>query len=85
MGNTVLVPHVSSEIIRTLDSFSSNTYTPFNRTIHTVIVVLCSVVPVERLLCLKGSRPGAIRGLAGKSSLGAGMRATVGVMQYILV
>ena len=81
----MLIPHVSSEIIHPLDPLSSDTHTPFNWTIHTIIVVLCAVVLVESLLCLEGSRPRAIGGLASKSSWGASMRATVRVMQYNLV
>jgi len=80
MINTVLVPHMSGKIICTLDPMGSNTHTPFNRTIHTVIVVLCSVVPVERLLCPKGSWPRAIRGFTGKSAWGTCMRAAAEVM-----
>lgn len=68
MRNTVLVPHVRSKIIRPLDPMSSNTHTPFNLTIHTVIVVHCAVMPVQGLLCLKGFSPRTIRDLAGKPS-----------------
>ena len=85
LGNTMLIQHVSSEIICPLDPLSSDTHTPFNWTIYTIIVVLCTVVLVEGLLCLKGFRPRAIRGLASKSSWGASMRAAVRVMQYKLV
>ena len=80
MRYTMLVQHVSSEIICPLDPMSSNTYTPFNWAIDTVIVVLCTVVPVKSLLCLEDSRPGTIRSLAGKSAWGASMRATVRVI-----
>ena len=80
MGDTVLVPHVYSKIIRPLDSARSNPGTPFNWTIHAVVVVLCAVVPVEGLFRLKGSWPGAIRGFAGKSSWGASMRTTTDVV-----
>jgi len=80
MGNTVLVPHVSSKIISALDPLSSDAHAPFKGTIHTVIVVLCTVVPVQGLLGLEGSIPRAIRGLAGKSARAASVRATKGVM-----
>jgi len=76
----MLVPHVSSKIIRPLDPVSSDAHTPFNRTIDTVIVVHCAVVPVEGLLCLEGSRPRAIRRLTGKFAWGTSMRATAAVM-----
>ena len=80
LRNTMLIPHVSSKIIGALDPLSSDTHTPFNWTIHTIVVVLCTVVLVEGLLSLEGSRPRAIRGLASKSSWGTSMRATMGVM-----
>ena len=80
MRNAVLVQHVSSKIICPLDSLSSDPHTPFNWTIHTVIIMHCMVVPVEGLLCLEGSMPGAIQDLAGKSARGASMRATKGDM-----
>jgi len=80
MGSSMLVPHVSSKIICQLDPPSSDAQTPINWTIHTVAEVHCAVVPVEGLLCLEGSRPRAIRRLAGKSAWGASMRATVVVV-----
>ena len=54
MRNTMLVPHVSSKIIRPLDSLSSDAHAPFNWTIHTVAEVHSVVVPVESLLRLEG-------------------------------
>jgi len=76
----MLIQHMSSKVIRPLNPVGSNAPTSFNRTIHTVAEVHCSVVPVEGLLCLEGSIPRAIRGLASKSAWGASMRATVGVI-----
>ena len=73
----MLVHHMSSKIVGALDSLSSDTHTPFNWTIDTVIVVLCAVVSVECLPGLENSRPRTIRGLAGNSALSASMRATV--------
>ena len=55
MRNTVPVPHVSSKIIRPLDSPSPNSCAPFNRTIHTVVEMHCAIVSVEGLLCLEDS------------------------------
>ena len=77
--DAVFVPHVSCEVIGPFDSLSSDADTPFNRTIHTVIVVFCMVVSVQGLLCLEDSKPGAIRGVAGKSAWSAGMGPTAGV------
>ena len=77
--NTMLVQHMSSKIISPLDSLSSDTHTPFNRTVHTVAIMHRAVMPTEALLCLEGSRPRTIRGLTGKSPGGASMRATMGV------
>jgi len=85
MGDTVLVPHVSSKIISPLDPLRSDPHTPFNRSIHAAVVMLCAVVPVKRLLRLEGSSPRTIRGFTGKSASGAGMRATMGVVQHMLV
>ena len=79
LRNTMLIQHVSSKVVYPRDPLSSNPWTPFNWTIHMVIAVLCAVVPVEGLLCLESSRPGAIRRLASKSTRSAGMRTTVGV------
>jgi len=76
----VLVPHVGSKIIRPLDPLRSNAGTPFNWTTHTVAEVHGVVVPIQGLLGLKGSRPRAIWGFAGKSGWGTCMRATKGVM-----
>ena len=76
----MLVPHVGSKIISPLDPLSSNTHAPFNWTIYTVVVVHGVVVPVEGLLRLEGSRPRAIRVLAGKSAWGASMRTTTDVV-----
>ena len=69
---------MSGKVISTLDPPISNVQAPFHRTIHTVIEVLSSVVSIEGLLCLKGTRPRAIGGLAGKLAWSAGMRAAVG-------
>ena len=80
MRNTMLVPHLSSKIISPLDPLSSDARALFNWTIHTVIEVHGLVVPVEGLLRLESSSPGAIRGFAGKSARGASMRTTTGVM-----
>ena len=80
LRNTMLIQHVSSEIVCPLDPLSSDTHTPFNWTIHPIIIVLCTVVLVEGLLCLEGSRPRAIRGLASESTWRASMRATRGVV-----
>ena len=85
MGGTVLIPQVSSKIISPLDALSSDPHTPFNWTIHAVVVMHCAVVPVKRLLRLEGCRPRTIRGFTGKSTRGTGMRATMGVGQYMLV
>ena len=76
----MLVPHVGSEIVRPLDPVSSDVHAPFNRTIDTVIVVHCPVVPGEGLLCFEGSRPRATRSLTGKFTRGTSMRATAAVM-----
>ena len=76
----MLIQHVSSKVVNPLGPLSSNPWAPFNWTIHTVIAVLCAVVPVEGLPCLKSSRPGATRRLASKSTQSAGMRTTVGVV-----
>ena len=76
----MLIPHVSSKIICSLNPICSNAPTIFNWAIHTVAEVNCSVVPVEGLLCLEGSGPRTIRGFASKFPWGAGMRATVEVM-----
>ena len=76
MRNTMLVPHVGGEIICALDPLSSDAHAPFNRTIHTVAEVHGAVVPVESLLRLEGSCPGAIRGFARKFPSGASMRTT---------
>ena len=78
--NAVLVPHVSRKIICPFNPIGSNTPTPFNRTIHTVTKVDCSVVPVEGLPCLEFFMPRAIRSLASKSAGGASVRTTVGVI-----
>ena len=72
----MLIQHVSSEIVCPLNPLSSDTHTPFNWTIYTVIEVHSTVVSVESLFCLEGSRPRAIRGLASKSTWSASMRAT---------
>ena len=77
----MLIQHVSRKIIGALDPLSSNTHTPWNRTIHTVIEVHGAVVSVKGLLCLESSRPRAIRGLASKSAGGANMRTTIGVVR----
>ena len=84
LRNTMLVQHMSSKVVCPLDSMSSDTHTPFNWTIHTVIEVHGTVVPVESLLRLKGSRPRAVWGLTGKSAWRTSMRATAGVMKYML-
>jgi len=76
----MLVPHVGSKIISPLDPLSSDAHAPSNWTIHTVAEVHSVVVPVESLLRLEGSWPGAIRGLAGKSSWGTSMRTTAEVV-----
>lgn len=75
----MLVPNMSSKIVSPLDSPCSDSHTPFNWTIDTVIVVLCAVVSVECLLRLENSRPGTIRGFTGNSAFGASIIATVGV------
>ena len=84
-GNTVFVQQVSRKIIRPLDPPSADVHASFNWTINTVIEVFCTVVSVEGLLRLEGSRPGAARGFTGKSARGAGVWATVGVVWYMLV
>ena len=76
----MLIQHVSRKIVHPLDPVGCIAPTPFNRAIHTVAEVHCSVVPVESLLCLKSSMPRAIRGLASKFAWSASMRATVRVM-----
>ena len=81
----MLIQHVSSKIVCPLDSMSSDTYTPFNWTIHAVIEVHGTVVSVESLLRLKDSRPRAVWGLTGKSAWGASMRPAARVMKYMLV
>ena len=73
----MLAQEVGREIISTLDPPISNVQAPFNWTVHTVIKVLSSVVSIEGLLCLEGTRPRAIGGLAFKYARSAGMRATV--------
>ena len=77
----MLIPHVSRKIIHPLNPVGSNAPTSFNRTIHTVAKMHCSVVPVEGLPCLEGSMPRTIRGLASKSDGGAHVRTTVGVIR----
>jgi len=69
---------VSRKIISSLDPPISNVQAPFHGTIHTVIEVLSSVVSVEGLLFLEGTKPGAIGGLACKFARSAGMRAAIG-------
>ena len=76
----MLVQHVSRKVVCPLDSMSSDTYTPLNWTIHTVIEVHGMVVPVKSLLGLEGSRPRAIRGLTSKAARGASMGTAAGVM-----
>ena len=63
----MLVQHVSMKVVCPLDSMSSDTHTSFNWTIDTVTEVHGTVVSVQSLLRLKGSRPRAIWGLTGKS------------------
>jgi len=74
----MLVEQVSREVISALDPPIPNVQAPFNWTIHTVIEVLSSVMSVECLLCLEGTRPGEIESLAGKLAWSARMRAAVG-------
>ncbi|KAG0137691.1 hypothetical protein HOY82DRAFT_547299 [Tuber indicum] len=83
--NPMLVQQVSRNIIRPLDPTISNMSTSLNWAIHMVTMVLCEVVSVEGLLCLETSTPGAIWGLAGKSTSGASMRAATGGAGALLV
>ena len=76
--NAVLVQQVSNQVIRPLDPPISDIYTIFDWAIHAVIEVHCAVVSIKGLFCFEGSSPGAIRGLAGKPTWGAGMGATRG-------
>ena len=55
----------------------ANVHTPLNRTIHTVIEVLSSVVPVEGLFCLEDTGPRAIGSGADKFPGGASVRAAI--------
>jgi len=74
----MLAPQVSTKIISPLYPTTSNIQAPFNWAIHTVVEMLSLVVPVEGLLCLEGTRPGAVGFQAGELAGSAAMGATVG-------
>ncbi|RPA91150.1 hypothetical protein L873DRAFT_341676 [Choiromyces venosus 120613-1] len=83
--DTVLVQHVSSQVILPLDPPNSDAWATFNRTVYTVIKMLCTVVAAKGLLCLEISRRGAARGFASDSPRRASMRAATKVVFYMLV
>ncbi|RPA96743.1 hypothetical protein L873DRAFT_1192812 [Choiromyces venosus 120613-1] len=83
-SNTVLVQHVSSQVILPLDPPSSDARATFHGAVNLITEVLCKVVAGEGLLCLEVSGRGAARGFASDSPRRASMRAATRVVFYML-